>query len=721
MLGARFTTFLVKLASRCNLDCDYCYVYRHADQNWRSMPKVLSGSDWAAFSDRLAEYAGAVDLERCVVVFHGGEPLLAGIETIVSFARTIRAVVGATTIVDIAFQTNGILLDDAAVEALQGADIGVSLSLDGPRVANDLHRVAANGQSSFDETHQALVLLKAHPAIFSGVIAVIDPSVEPESLFEFFNTQLPPKLDFLLPDAHHLRAPVGRASDPNRYRDWLIGAFDLWFDKYPHLRIRTFEALLDAVVGLPSGTDAFGLGDVSLLTIETDGTYHDLDVLKIVGDGATRLTGSVRDTPIGEVTTSPAVDAHRRLLRIEGLSEQCRACSIVQICGGGSLPHRFGPQGFDHPTVYCHEMFSLVHHVRTRLHNSLDDRTSKPGPAQAEQVDCAAFDLAESAEELVGRLWAHVRSEHGAQFEEALRLVDLDPPQVTSIAAVVRGSGPEYLADLGNRPGTVAWQRTFRTQAAGRTLHAVDGTPLHADPDYLAAVFAPDDTPIGIRVCEDDPWIRAPFGGAIHFESSEIVAKARPVLDQAMRIIGTWRPAVLAEILRICGAIQFIRDPTAHPDKIVSFSDNAVPGALFVSVSQSEGLIDPYDLADSVIHEYRHQKLFLLERVASLVEPTGMKVVSPWRDELRPPSGLLHAVFVFVELRRFWAYVRDDGPVRLRSRAVAQLAETDERLGLAFETLARCPLTETGRSLVAVLRNAHARSIEPRAHEIATD
>ena len=46
------------------------------------------------------------------------------------------------------------------------------------------------------------------------------------------------------------------------------------------------------------GTDAFGLGDVSLLSIETDGTYHDLDVLKVVGDGATRLEGSVRGTPI---------------------------------------------------------------------------------------------------------------------------------------------------------------------------------------------------------------------------------------------------------------------------------------------------------------------------------------------------------------------------------------------------------------------------------------
>ena len=33
-------TVLVKLASRCNLDCDYCYVYRMGDDAWRLQPKL---------------------------------------------------------------------------------------------------------------------------------------------------------------------------------------------------------------------------------------------------------------------------------------------------------------------------------------------------------------------------------------------------------------------------------------------------------------------------------------------------------------------------------------------------------------------------------------------------------------------------------------------------------------------------------------------------------
>ena len=86
-----------------------------------------------------------------------------------------------------------------------------------------------------------------------------------------------------------------------------------------------------------------------------------------------------------------------------------------------------------------------------------------------------------------------------------------------------------------------------------------------------------------------------------------------------------------------------------------------------------------------------------------------MKVVSPWREDLRPPSGLLHALFVFVELRRFWVHVRDGGPPRLRARALNQLFETDSHLEEGFRTLESCPLTSAGRKLVAVLSDAQER------------
>jgi len=147
--------------------------------------------------------------------------------------------------------------------------------------------------------------------------------------------------------------------------------------------------------------------------------------------------------------------------------------------------------------------------------------------------------------------------------------------------------------------------------------------------------------------------------------------------------------------------VQFIRDLDAHPDKAVSFSDNTTPGALYLGIRVGGSLIDPYLLADSLIHEHRHQKLYLLQREVPLVEEDRPLVPSPWREDLRPPSGLLHAIFVFVHLGEYWQHLADNGGTReLRTRAIGELAIIRERIEVGFPTLRGTQLTIYGRELV---------------------
>ncbi|WKW30851.1 HEXXH motif-containing putative peptide modification protein [Pseudomonas viridiflava] len=493
------------------------------------------------------------------------------------------------------------------------------------------------------------------------------------------------------------------------YEQWLVNAFDIWFDHYPHIPLRTFEALLDVCAGLPSGTDAFGFGDVSLLSIETDGTYHDLDVLKVTQDGATRLIGSVLDTPIADVAQSQAIEQHRRYLRKEGLSEACQSCGIVDICGGGSLPHRFGQDGFVNPTVYCNEMKRLVAHITERLNEHLsEDWKGEEHIQLPDTFDLAQFELAETSAPHLGWLitGAEVDAVHG--LHEALDLYPKDPR-----ALQLRSLGDDLFALKARQAGAIAWAGAAVAQSRGHALLAVDGQPIHATSDYLVGLLhseAQHDCD-GFSVAKDDLWLRAPFGTSIYFEGKEIAAKGKGLVCQAMAIVKAWRPALASEMQVACTAIQFIRDTSADPRKIVSFSDNSVPGALYVSISQGDRLIDPYDLADSLIHEHRHQKLYLLERYSATVQHTSAHVVSPWREDLRPPSGLLHAVFVFVELRRFWLHVREHGPIEMNSRAINQISDTDQHLQQAFETLKECPLTDVGQHLVKVLRAASTEGI----------
>ena len=671
------------------------------------MPRLLSPECRDAFVSRLSEYVRETGLSHCSVIFHGGEPLLAGPQVLADFSAAIRADVEAK--IDIGIQTNGLLLSDLALDILEHADIAVSLSLDGPRAANDKHRNTRKGRSSFNKVMAALQRLKKRPSIFAGIIAVIDTSNSPQDIFEFFDEHNPPRLDFLLPDAHNMRAPPGRDVAPNSYKVWLVSAFDLWLDQYPHISVRTFESLLDGVTGLASHTDAFGLGDVSLISIETDGSYHDLDVLKVTRDGATKLIGTVLDTPIAAVAASDSIAAHRKRLQRDGLCRQCQECPVVQICGGGSLPHRFGPKGFDHPTVYCQEMLTLITHVRTRLDGLL--RSSKPASATLFPIfNLGEFELAETATGHIKELCNSAKEEAHSAFINTLRALDPESPEELASVETVLKSPSNLIASMATHPGTIAWQRAMSTQLAGRLAHSVDGEPIRADCSYIRFLLGHLPSDRELCIAEDDPWLRAPFGNAIIFETDEVVVRGRVVVEQAFQIVDRWRPALGLEMRTASRAVQFIRDPLANPKKIVSFSDNTVPGALYVSIMQDGNLVDPYDLADSLVHEHRHQKLYLLERQNPTVQPNCLLVSSPWREDPRPPSGLLHAAFVFVELQRFWKFVHAHGPARLRNRAANQIRDTNSHLSQAFGTLENCPLTETGSELLDVLKTASVSS-----------
>jgi len=94
-------------------------MYQHADQSWREQPGLMAEETRRQLAKRVGDYAHAVSLSELLVVFHGGEPLLAGYERIVETTRWIRHAVPTTTKVDASLQTNGLLISEAALDLKQ--------------------------------------------------------------------------------------------------------------------------------------------------------------------------------------------------------------------------------------------------------------------------------------------------------------------------------------------------------------------------------------------------------------------------------------------------------------------------------------------------------------------------------------------------------------------------------------------------------------------------
>src|SRR5437763_14948229 len=85
-----FRQFILKVHSRCNLSCTYCYVYEMAEQGWPALPRRMDTAIAALVADRIGEHARAHDLPGVEVILHGGEPLLAGTGSLPELAGPLR-------------------------------------------------------------------------------------------------------------------------------------------------------------------------------------------------------------------------------------------------------------------------------------------------------------------------------------------------------------------------------------------------------------------------------------------------------------------------------------------------------------------------------------------------------------------------------------------------------------------------------------------------------
>ncbi|MFF9038355.1 FxsB family cyclophane-forming radical SAM/SPASM peptide maturase [Streptomyces sp. NPDC014892] len=369
-----FRQFVIKVHSRCDLACDHCYVYQHADQSWRGRPVTMSEETFRRAAARIAEHAAAHRLTRVHVVLHGGEPLLAGRERLRGFARTLRSALHGVAELDLRMQTNGLRLDDEFCAMLVDESIVTSISLDGDEASNDRHRIRRDGSGSYRDVVRAVRILGAppHRAAFGGLLCTIDVDNDPVEVYRALAELRPPAIDFLLPHATW-EFPPARPGGETDYADWLIAVHKQWTADGMPMRIRMFESISRLTRGRGSLTEALGLGSSDLLVIETDGALEQADWLKTAYQGAPATGMHLATHRLEEAAEHRGIQARRAGL--DGLSAQCRACPVVSVCGGGLYGHRHrASNGFDNPSVYCADLLKIIEYVQTTERDAADVR-----------------------------------------------------------------------------------------------------------------------------------------------------------------------------------------------------------------------------------------------------------------------------------------------------------------------------------------------------------
>jgi uncharacterized protein len=163
----------------CNIDCRYCYLPH------RSRKSVVAPQTLVNLFTQL--FASGWVQDCLSVVWHAGEPMVLPID----FYRDAFRMIDRLRPVDLAvahsFQTNGTLIDEAWCAFFAEEQVGVGVSIDGPKHLHDRNRLTRSGHGTFDKTIAGIRLLRRNRIPFH-VISVLSTAsmAAAREMFDFY-------------------------------------------------------------------------------------------------------------------------------------------------------------------------------------------------------------------------------------------------------------------------------------------------------------------------------------------------------------------------------------------------------------------------------------------------------------------------------------------------------------------------------------------------------
>lgn len=331
-------TIILQPTSLCPLACTYCYLpERHLRQDMTPAvaATVAAGiePDWAPIE----------------VVWHGGEPLAVGRPRFAELLEPFEPLRRAGR-VQHKVQTGAALITNAWCELFERFEIGVGVSIDGPRPVNR-HRVNRAGRPMFDRIMAGIETLTRHDLPFI-VLAVVsqDGTSRAREVLDFLRGLGTRWVGFNIEAKEGANARGDTPAMEQALHFWR-DTF-LWCQQNRDLTVREVDKLLGFLGLAPASRAADARhdliptvgwnGDVVLLSPELlgmrDDRYHDFVAGNVLADSLATIIGRAADL------------AYVQEFAV-GL-ERCHAtCEFFSYCQGAHAGDRY----FEHGTFTATE------------------------------------------------------------------------------------------------------------------------------------------------------------------------------------------------------------------------------------------------------------------------------------------------------------------------------------------------------------------------------
>ncbi|MDP4223900.1 MAG: anaerobic sulfatase maturase [Bacteroidota bacterium] len=333
-----FQIFAKPVGALCNLNCRYCYYLKNNN--------LLTPGKKPLMDDRILEKYVVQHIQTSsgeVIMFswHGGEPLMAGIE----FFRRVTALQrkhwpDGRRIVN-GIQTNGTLIDEKWCRFLADEKFVVGISIDGPGNLHDMFRLHADGRPSFSKALKGYRMLLRH-GIVAEILCVVNAFNvrEPLRVYRFLKDLGAGYITFLplVERCHDSETEVSEISVPAReFGEFLITVFDEWVEKdIGKIKVQIFEEAIRPAFGQEHTLCIFKETCGGVPVMEYNGNFYSCDHYV----DSEHFIGNILSGSLSDFLDSPqqvAFGERKKLL----LPDYCVECEVRAMCNGECPKNRF--------------------------------------------------------------------------------------------------------------------------------------------------------------------------------------------------------------------------------------------------------------------------------------------------------------------------------------------------------------------------------------------
>lgn len=343
---------ILKVTEACNLRCKYCY---NGENSYTK--GVLS---LERFEKLLKVLKTGYDVIH--LIWHGGEPLCAGIDYFRKAMDIERKVfINNSVIIENSIQTNATLINSEWIKFFKEFDFKVGISFDG--INNDKYRDQSN------KVLKAIKMLNDAKMRFGCNAVVADDEYSLKENYEYFKSlNIPFDFSRVLPEGVAKdNVSVGAIG----YAESLNNLFDEWIYDRDGVSIRTFATYLSMVSGGKYRICSFCSCHMKYLSITPEGTIYNCG------------RSSMSKYPFGNIddfnTITDIFSSASALELIKGSikrREKCKvSCEYFNLCAGGCTDIAILENGLENiPTEYCYIFKTVYSHVKKVYHEIIANK-----------------------------------------------------------------------------------------------------------------------------------------------------------------------------------------------------------------------------------------------------------------------------------------------------------------------------------------------------------